>query len=157
MLTQPHTTFMQFHSVRTFFFFPLHRVDRVPSFFSSRPNWDFPTPSPAGEHVPPLVRRGGEGVHSAHWLAGEKVGGPISTREQTLWYSRYILYQRLIFKVLKPVVKFIDSDCGDKVNSGIGLSYRPARLYIYIYYLGWRVRTTTLRRSQLYPPVSWLQ
>ena len=29
-----------------------HRVDRVLGFFSSRPNWDSPTPSPAGECVP---------------------------------------------------------------------------------------------------------
>jgi hypothetical protein len=26
-----------------------HRLDRVLSFFSSRPNWDSPTPSPTGE------------------------------------------------------------------------------------------------------------
>ncbi len=30
-----------------------HRVDRVLSFFSSRRNWDSPTPSPAGECAPP--------------------------------------------------------------------------------------------------------
>jgi hypothetical protein len=29
-----------------------HRVDRVLGFFSSRPNWDPPTPSPADECVP---------------------------------------------------------------------------------------------------------
>jgi len=50
-----------------------HRVDRVLGFFSSRPNWDSPTPSPADEHS----------------LAG--VGGvPFSTRGHTLWCSRYI-------------------------------------------------------------------
>ncbi len=27
------------------------------------------------------------------------------------------------------VAKFIDPHCGDKVNSSIGLSYRPARLH----------------------------
>ncbi len=31
----------------------IHRVDRVLGFFSSRLNWDSPTPSPAGE-MPPL-------------------------------------------------------------------------------------------------------
>jgi hypothetical protein len=31
-----------------------HRIDRVLSFFSSRWNWDSPTPSPAGECVCPL-------------------------------------------------------------------------------------------------------
>jgi hypothetical protein len=39
-----------------------HRVGRVQSFFSSRPNWDSPTPSHAGECVvctPPFGSRGG--------------------------------------------------------------------------------------------------
>jgi hypothetical protein len=38
------------------------------------------------------------------------------------------------------VAEFMDPDWGDKVNSGIGLSY-------------WQANTTTLCRSQLYPPV----
>jgi hypothetical protein len=29
----------------------------------------------------------------------------------------------------KPVAKFIVPDWGDKVDSGIGLSYRPARIH----------------------------
>jgi hypothetical protein len=39
----------------------VHRVDRVISFHSSRPNWDSPTPSPANEcaPTPPLVLGGG--------------------------------------------------------------------------------------------------
>jgi hypothetical protein len=37
------------------------RVDRVIGFFSSSPNWDPPTPSPAGECVPPLLVPGGGG------------------------------------------------------------------------------------------------
>ncbi len=41
------------------------------NFFSSRPNWDYPTPSPAGERVLPPFGSGG-GTHS---LAGEEVGG----------------------------------------------------------------------------------
>ncbi len=40
----------------------------------------------------------------------------------------------------ESVADFIDPDCGDKVNSGIALSHRPAG------YSGWR--TTTVR--QLY-------
>jgi hypothetical protein len=72
-----------------------HRVDRVLSFFSSRPNWD-PPPSPAGD-CPPLWFR--DGVHSdtndvdvTHSLAGEGFGCgvPIRTRGQTLWYSWYM-------------------------------------------------------------------
>jgi hypothetical protein len=46
-----------------------------------------------------------------------------------------------------PVAEFIDPDWGDKVDSGIALSYRSARLH------GLLTVTTTLWRSQLYPPV----
>jgi hypothetical protein len=38
-----------------------HRVDRVLSFFSSRWNWDFPTPSPAGVCAPLPFGSGGRG------------------------------------------------------------------------------------------------
>jgi hypothetical protein len=63
-----------------------HRVDRVLSFFSSRPNWDSSTP--LGECVPPLWSRG-EGT-----LACRRGGGgvPIPTRGLTLWYSRCTVY-----------------------------------------------------------------
>jgi hypothetical protein len=47
-----------------------HRVDRVLGFFSSRPHWNSPTPSPAGECVPPPFGWGG----GAHSLAGEWLG-----------------------------------------------------------------------------------
>ncbi len=50
-----------------------HRADRALGLFSSRPNWDPPTPSPTTECAsppPPLWFRGG-GTHS---LAGEGVG-----------------------------------------------------------------------------------
>ncbi len=30
---------------------------------------------------------------------------------------------------VNPVAVFLDPDCGDKVNSGRGLSYRPSRLH----------------------------
>jgi hypothetical protein len=36
-----------------------HRVDRVLSFFSNRPNWDYPTPSHAGKCAPPSLVSGG--------------------------------------------------------------------------------------------------
>jgi hypothetical protein len=39
------------------------------SFFSSRPNWDSPTPSHAGECVPPLWFRGG-GYYTIAWGRG---------------------------------------------------------------------------------------
>jgi hypothetical protein len=50
----------------------------------------------------------------------------------------------------RTVAEFIDLWLGVKVNSGIGLSYRHARLH------GWRAGTTTLCRSWLYPPVRYL-
>jgi hypothetical protein len=53
-----------------------YRVDRVLDFFSSRPNWDSPTLSRAGESaIPPLFGSGG-GLHSLEM--GEGVGGPNS-------------------------------------------------------------------------------
>jgi hypothetical protein len=59
-----------------------HRVGKVPSFFSSRRNWDYPNPSPAGECAPPPLWYRGR----AHSLASEG-GGDICT----LWYSVYII------------------------------------------------------------------
>ncbi len=50
----------------------------------------------------------------------------------------------------KSVAEFIDSWQGNKVNSGIGLSYRHAWLH------GWRASTTTLCRSWLSTPVRGL-
>jgi hypothetical protein len=35
-----------------------HTVDRVVGFFSSRPTWDSPSPSPPGEYAPPFGSRG---------------------------------------------------------------------------------------------------
>ncbi len=78
-----------------------HRIDRVHSFFSSRPNWDSPAPSHVGEYTPlPLVPGG-------HALEGERGWGgvPIRTRGPTLWYSRYIctLWVRVSTRGTYPV------------------------------------------------------
>jgi hypothetical protein len=55
-------------------YFGNRRVDRVIGFLlSSRPNWDSPAPSPAGECVPPLLVRGG-----GETLAGGRGGVPNS-------------------------------------------------------------------------------
>ncbi len=51
-----------------------HRIGRVLSFFSSRRNWDSPTPHPQASMPPPLWFRGG-GEHS---LAGKGWGRPNS-------------------------------------------------------------------------------
>ncbi len=63
-----------------------HRVDRVRSFFSSRRNWDSPTPSPTGECAPPF--RLVPGGTFACWRGSG--GVPIPTRGHTLWYSIFI-------------------------------------------------------------------
>ena len=60
-------------------------VDRVLSLFSSRPNWDSPTPSPAGECVLSSYGSGG-----GYTLTAGEGGVPIQTLGQTLWYSRYL-------------------------------------------------------------------
>ncbi len=67
---------------------PKLRVDGVLGFFSSRPDWDSPIPSPAGECAPPplLWLGGGGGCTLVRRRGGW--GVPILTRGQTLWYSR---------------------------------------------------------------------
>jgi hypothetical protein len=88
-----------------------HRVDRVLSFFSNRPNWDPPTHSSPGECVPaPLWFREGEGTHS---LAGEGGGGPnsdegadtgtLSTRIYVLCSLRGNICKQSPFDVLQEV------------------------------------------------------
>jgi hypothetical protein len=64
----------------------MHRVGRVLSFFSSRRNWDSPTPHPQAS-VPPhrLVPRGG-----AHSLAREGVGESQFRRGDILCGTLYI-------------------------------------------------------------------
>ncbi len=52
----------------------IQNVDRVLGFFSSSPNWDSPTPSPAGECVLPSFGSGGGDTLTG----GEGVGGPNS-------------------------------------------------------------------------------
>jgi hypothetical protein len=55
--------------------------------FSSRWNWDSPTPLAAGECAPPPFGTGGR----AHSLAAKGVGRvPIPTRGHTLWCSIYV-------------------------------------------------------------------
>ncbi len=51
-----------------------HR-DRELGFFSSRPIWDSPTPSPAGERVPSPLRFMGEGGGVSHSLEETEWGG----------------------------------------------------------------------------------
>jgi hypothetical protein len=50
----------------------IYRAGRVLSFFSSRRNWDYPNPSPAGECAPPPLVLGGRGT-----LAGERGVGRV--------------------------------------------------------------------------------
>ncbi len=78
----------------------LHRVDRVLSFLSSRPNWDSPTPSNAGylECTPPPPPPGSEG----HTRLGEGGGVPIPTRGQSDCMAGRQKYYCQIVSLHKP-------------------------------------------------------
>ncbi len=86
-----------------------------------------------------------------HVIIGERVergvrGGGIW---MTDWGSKFHFHFQCC-TVCTAVAKFLVPDCGDKVNSAIGLSYRLAcRLHI-----GRLSGMSTLIQSQLYPPVS---
>jgi hypothetical protein len=68
---------------------------------------------------------------------------------QKLQYTR--IYPQASMKGVQALgassSRILRSLTGDEVYSGVGLSYRHARLH------SWRVGTTTLCRSWLYPPV----
>jgi hypothetical protein len=70
---------------RLFWLLSTYLLFNIYSVQHSRPSWDPPTPSPAGECVPPLV----PGDTRSLGVGG---GVPIRTRGKTLWYSRYGLY-----------------------------------------------------------------
>jgi hypothetical protein len=73
---------------------PIHRVDRVLSFFSSRRNWDSPIPPQPQASVPPPLPPGfGGGSHS---LVGER-GSPNSDEGK----HTVVLHLCLYFVVLK--------------------------------------------------------
>jgi hypothetical protein len=61
----------------------IHRVDRVLGFFSSRPNWDSPTPSPADKCAPPPLVPGGDplacgkGVERSQFQRGDRHCGTL--------------------------------------------------------------------------------
>ncbi len=67
-----------------------HRADRLPGFFSGRPNWDPPplTTSRVWRRPLPLWLRGEGNIRLVE--SGCEGGVPIRTRGKTLWYSRYI-------------------------------------------------------------------
>jgi hypothetical protein len=70
---------------------------RVGKVFSSRWNWDSPTPSPAGECVPPPFGPGG----GAHSLTGEGVGGS-QFRRGTYTVILYV-YMYFVTNTVSPV------------------------------------------------------
>ncbi len=63
----------------------MHRLDRVPGFLFSRPNFVRPPPHPQASVAPLWV--GGGGGHIR--LRERGWADPIRTKGQTLWYSRY--------------------------------------------------------------------
>jgi hypothetical protein len=58
-------------------------------------------------------------------------------------------------RMYQPEAKFLVPDCGNIVDSGIALSYRP------VAYEAWQAGTTNLCLSRLHPPgqghITWLQ
>jgi hypothetical protein len=65
-----------------------HRVRRVLSFFPSRLNWDFPTPSPAGECAPLWMGGGGGEGHTRSREKG--LGSPNTDKGTALWHYVYV-------------------------------------------------------------------
>ncbi len=72
-----------------------HRVGRVLSFFSSRRNWDYPIPSPAGEYAPPWF--GGRGT-----LAGERGGGRVPMSNEETDTVVLLIYMYFVGSGLSP-------------------------------------------------------
>ncbi len=73
----------------------------------------------------------------------------------TVAFKVFLCAQKLLSQtqrmlVLNPEAQFIDPVWGDKVESGTGLSYRPAQAYV-----AWRAATTTLQYARVdYFPLS---
>jgi hypothetical protein len=65
-----------------------HRVDRVPGFLSSRPNWIRPPPHPQAGVAPLWIRGGLTRLREKGWADLIRMKG------QTLWYSRYRIIPR---------------------------------------------------------------
>ncbi len=77
-----------------------------------------------------------------------RAGREVSTWEKTQSVNPQLRLPRArCASTENAVAKFIVPDWG--VDSGIGLSHRPARQHI-----GWRASTITLCQSQLYHPVT---
>jgi hypothetical protein len=76
MLRKPKDTHIHIYmkKCRCIIFQSWHRVDRVLSFFSSRPNWNYPTPSHAGDVCPSFGSGGGGGFTLIRGRGGEDVG-----------------------------------------------------------------------------------
>jgi hypothetical protein len=84
-----------------------HRVDRMLGFFSSRTNWDSPTPSPADECVPlPLLLGGGGGVHWNRFLGSCCV---TPTAVQCICTCLHIVQCTLLYIILVQYFEFANS------------------------------------------------
>jgi hypothetical protein len=59
----------------------------------------------------------------------------------------------LSLPIRSPEAKFLVPDWEDKVDSGIGLSYRPGTISLYIQYIAYRAGTVILCRVNYIPPV----
>ncbi len=96
-------------------------------------------PSPAGMSLTKLS------------LAGKKLN---YSRPGRVWSVTSRLGTGKRLTIFYSVAKFTVPDCGDKVDSGIGLSYRPARLYTWAPWKHWALSTTGWKRWAL-PTSAW--
>ncbi len=108
------TVYIRIHLVGGFYVFcTLHRIDRELGFFSSHPNWDSPTPSPARRRVsspPPLVRGGGGGhthlQNRDHLVQRRQISKSTKVTLRPSWYDCVnLLYgvKKICLKWLWPV------------------------------------------------------
>jgi hypothetical protein len=90
----------------------LHRVGRVLSFFSSRRNWDSPTPLAAGECAPPPFGPGGR----EHSPAEKGVGSP-NSEEGTYTVVLYVYKYFVVASLFEKYVAQIFLSLSDSVSN----------------------------------------
>ncbi len=100
-----------------------HRVDRVLGFFSSRLNWDSPTPSPAGECVPPpygsregthlLAEKGKKGWGGSQFGQRDRHCG---TQICPLWFSAWRKHRGGEKKVTSSSKEIFTNQLGKRVG-----------------------------------------
>jgi hypothetical protein len=82
-------------------------IPRLLSFFSSRPNWDFPTPSPASECASPRTKGGGGVyVHTRLLVSGWGSHNSDDWREESL--VLYIFVFKSIYQKSESIGELVE-------------------------------------------------